>query len=106
MRLIRMEIRPVRGVLAAALGVLSVSVLATLAGPLIVQHFVDSATRGAVVSVLLAIALTYLAVAVIGGATRIGAGYLAIRGCIYLFRWCSFLSLFSIYVSYSTRLSL
>ena len=80
MRLIRMEIRPVRGVLAAALGVLSVSVLATLAGPLIVQHFVDSATRGAAASVLLAIALTYLAVAVIGGATRIGAGYLAVRG--------------------------
>jgi ATP-binding cassette subfamily B protein len=79
-RLLRQEIRPVRSAVAAALGVLIVSVLATLAGPLIVQHFVDRATGGAAASALVTIALTYLAAAAVGGATRIGAGYLAVRG--------------------------
>ena len=78
-RLLRQEIRPVRSVVAAALGVLIVSVLATLAGPLLVQRFVDRATGGATPSALVTIALTYLAVALAGGATRIGAGYLAAR---------------------------
>ncbi|WP_051845839.1 ABC transporter ATP-binding protein [Streptomyces sp. NRRL F-5053] len=78
-RLLRQEVRPVRLVVAAALTVLLVSVLATLTGPLLVQRFVDRATAGAAPSALMAIALTYLAVALVGGATRVGAGYLAAR---------------------------
>lgn len=78
-RLLRQEIRPVRSAVAAALAVLLVSVLATLAGPLLVQHFVDRATGGAAPSALVTIALAYLVVALAGGATRVGAGYLAAR---------------------------
>jgi ATP-binding cassette subfamily B protein len=77
--LLRQEVRPVRLVVATALGVLIVSVLATLAGPLLVQLFVDRATAGATPSALVNIALAYLAVALAGGATGIGAGYLAAR---------------------------
>ncbi|MBT2675090.1 ABC transporter ATP-binding protein [Streptomyces sp. ISL-14] len=78
-RLLRQEIRPVRTVVAGALGVLVVSVLATLAGPLLVQYFVDRATEGSSRSLLVTVALVYLAVALAGGAARIGAGYLAVR---------------------------
>ncbi|GAB2814888.1 ABC transporter ATP-binding protein [Streptomyces chlorus] len=78
-RLLRQEIRPVRSVVAGALSVLIVSVLATLAGPLLVQYFVDRATEGSTQSVLVTVALVYLAVALVGGAARIGAGYLAVR---------------------------
>ncbi|MFF9346550.1 ABC transporter ATP-binding protein [Streptomyces sp. NPDC014734] len=78
-RLLRQETGPVRSVVAAALGVLVVSVLATLAGPLLVQHFVDRATEGSTRSELVTVALVYLAVALAGGAARIGAGYLAVR---------------------------
>jgi ATP-binding cassette, subfamily B, bacterial len=78
-RLLRQEIRPARFIVAAALGVLIVSVLATLAGPLLVQLFVDRATAGARPAALVNIALMYLAVALVGGATGIGAGYLAAR---------------------------
>lgn len=78
-RLLRQEIRPVQAAVTAALGVLVVSVLAMLAGPLVVQHFVDRATGGAASSSLVTIALIYLAIALVGGAARIGAGYLAVR---------------------------
>jgi ATP-binding cassette subfamily B protein len=78
-RLLRQEVRPIRGTVGAALGVLLVSVLAALAGPLIVQRFVDRATDGATASTLATIALAYLAVALVGGATRIGSGYLAVH---------------------------
>lgn len=83
-RLLRQEIRPVRSVVAAALGVLVVSVLAMLAGPLVVQRFVDRATEGAGSSALVTVALTYLAVALVGGAARIGAGYLAVRSAWHI----------------------
>lgn len=78
-RLLRQQIRPVRAVVAGALGVLVVSVLATLAGPLLVQYFVDRATEGSSRSLLVTVALAYLAVGLVGGTARIGAGYLAVR---------------------------
>ncbi|GAA2425100.1 ABC transporter ATP-binding protein [Streptomyces glaucus] len=78
-RLLRQQIRPVRAVVVGALSVLIVSVLATLAGPLLVQYFVDRATEGGSRSLLVTVALAYLAVGLAGGTARIGAGYLAVR---------------------------
>lgn len=78
-RLLLKEIRPVWAVVGAALGVLTVSVLATLAGPLLVQYFVDRATEGGGQSVLVTAAAGYLVVALVGGTARIGAGYLGVR---------------------------
>ncbi|GAA0676589.1 ABC transporter ATP-binding protein [Kitasatospora atroaurantiaca] len=78
-RLLWKESRPVRPVAAGALGVLTVSVLATLAGPLLVQYFVDRATVGSSQSLLVMVAVWYLVVALVGGASRIGAGYLAVQ---------------------------
>ncbi|MFE0041905.1 ABC transporter ATP-binding protein [Streptomyces albireticuli] len=79
LRLLWHESRPVRPVAAGALAVLMVSVLATLAGPWLVQYFVNRATSGSAQSVLISVALCYLAAAVVAGAARIWASYLAVR---------------------------
>lgn len=73
------ELRPVWASAAAALAVLIVSVLATLAAPLLVQVFVDRATDGAAEGALLHVALGYLALAVFAGATRVCASLLGVR---------------------------
>jgi len=78
-RLLWHESRPVRWTAAVALGVLTLSVTATLAGPLLVQHFVDSVTAGAGASTLVGIAMWYLMVAVVAGGTRILASYLSVH---------------------------
>ena len=72
------ELRPVKGAAAFALTVLIVSVVATLAGPLLVQVFVDRATDGAGESSLITVALGYLALAVFGGGTRVCASFLGV----------------------------
>lgn len=73
------EIRPVRGAASVALLVLMVSVVATLAGPLLVQVFVDRATDGAAQGALVSVSLGYLALAVVAGSTRVAASYLGVR---------------------------
>lgn len=78
-RLLWHESRPVRRTGAAALAVLTLSVVATLAGPLLVQSFVDSATGGAGPARLVVIAVWYLVVAVVAGASRILASYLSVH---------------------------
>ncbi|MGW2088311.1 ABC transporter ATP-binding protein [Streptomyces sp. NPDC001880] len=79
LRLLWRESRPVRPVAAGALVVLMASVLATLAGPWLVQHFVNEASAGSAQSVLMAVAGWYLALAVVAGAARIGASFLAVQ---------------------------
>jgi ATP-binding cassette subfamily B protein len=79
LRLLLREIRPVTGTALIALAVLTVSVLATLAGPMLVQRFVDRATTGTTQSVLITIAVWYLVIAVTGGAARICSSYLAVH---------------------------
>ncbi|MFD0385732.1 ABC transporter ATP-binding protein [Streptomyces stramineus] len=79
LRLLWRESRPVRPVAAGALAVLMVSVLATLVGPWLVQYFVNEATSGSAQSVLISVALCYLAAAVVAGAARIWASYLAVQ---------------------------
>lgn len=71
------EFRAVRWSGAAALGALTLSTLATLAGPLLVQRFVDQATAGTTRATLIGIALWYLTAAVVAGAARIVASYLS-----------------------------
>lgn len=78
-RLLWRESVPVRRMAAAALAVLTLSVVATLAGPLLVQSFVDSATAGSGAGVLVRIAVGYLVVALVAGATRIVASYLSVH---------------------------
>lgn len=78
-RLLYVEFRNVRSVAAGALTVLIVGVLATLAGPLLVQYFVDRATSGRQQELLVLIALAYLLVALVAGAARVGASYLAVK---------------------------
>ncbi|MFH8477057.1 ABC transporter ATP-binding protein [Streptomyces sp. NPDC018000] len=79
LRLLWRESRPVRPVAAGALLVLMASVLATLAGPWLVQRFVNEASAGSAQSVLMEVAGIYLAVAVVAGAARIGASFLAVQ---------------------------
>ncbi|WP_073763837.1 ABC transporter ATP-binding protein [Streptomyces sp. CB02923] len=79
LRLLWGESRPVRLIAAGALSVLMVSVLATLAGPWLVQYFVNQATAGSAQSVLVTAALGYLAAALVAGAARIWASYLAVQ---------------------------
>ena len=79
LRLLWNESGPVRLTAAAALAVLTVSVVATLGGPLLVEHFVDLATAGVGESELVVVALWYLVLAVIAGVTRILASYLSVH---------------------------
>lgn len=79
LRLLWGESRPVRLIAAGALSVLMVSVLATLAGPWLVQYFVNQATAGSAQSVLVTAALGYLAAALVAGGARIWASYLAVQ---------------------------
>jgi ATP-binding cassette subfamily B protein len=79
LRLLWTESGPVRLTAASALAVLTVSVVATLGGPLLVQHFVDLATAGAAEPALITVALWYLALALVAGATRILASYLSVH---------------------------
>jgi ATP-binding cassette subfamily B protein len=72
------ELRRVQGLALSALAVLLVSVLATLAGPSIVERFVDRAKSGAGRNELISYALVYLAVALFGGASRVAANYLGV----------------------------
>jgi ATP-binding cassette subfamily B protein len=72
------ELRRVKALALSALAVLVLSVLATLAGPAIVERFIDRAKSGATRDVLIAYALIYLAVALFGGATRVAANYLGV----------------------------
>lgn len=62
----------------ATLCVLMLSVLATLSGPMLVQHFVDRAVASGTSSELSSLALIYSAVALFGGVTRVGANYLGL----------------------------
>lgn len=78
-RLLWKESRPVRPLSAAALGVLTVSVVATLAGPLLVQYFIDRMTSGSGTAVLAGVAVWYLLVALVGGAARVWASYLSVQ---------------------------
>lgn len=73
------EIRPVKTLVACALGVLIISVLATLAGPLLVQCFVDRATASGGQRTLLLVALAYFVVALVGGSARVASGYLGVQ---------------------------
>ncbi|GAA1247380.1 ABC transporter ATP-binding protein [Kitasatospora nipponensis] len=79
LRLLYHAFRPVRAVALVALGVLTVSVLATLAAPLLVQRFVDVAVGGGHQRVLVTLALGYLAVALVGGTARVAGFDLAVR---------------------------
>ncbi|MFE1872687.1 ABC transporter ATP-binding protein [Streptomyces sp. NPDC059496] len=79
LRLLWRESHPVRPVAAGALVILMASVLATLAGPWLVQYFVNRATAGSAQSVLMMVAVWYLVVAVVAGAARIWASYLAVH---------------------------
>ncbi len=79
LKLLLREGRPVRGTTLVALTVLTVSVLAMLAGPLLVQQFVDRATSGGTQAQLTVIALWYMAVAVVGGAARVWSSYLSVH---------------------------
>jgi ATP-binding cassette subfamily B protein len=61
------------------MAVLLVNVLATLAGPWLVQRFVDEATADGARPVLMALAGCYLAVALVAGAARAASSYLAVN---------------------------
>jgi ATP-binding cassette, subfamily B, bacterial len=78
-RLLWQEVRPVTTLVVCALGVLIIGVLATLAGPLLVQYFVDRATAGGGQRTLLLVALAYLVVALVGGSARVASGYLGVQ---------------------------
>lgn len=77
--LLRRELRPVRSAATSSLAVLVLSVLATLAGPLLVAEFVDRATDGARAGALVTVSLGYLGVALFGGGTRVAASYLGVQ---------------------------
>ncbi|WP_437733199.1 ABC transporter ATP-binding protein [Sorangium sp. So ce1335] len=62
----------------SALAVLVLGTLATLVGPAIVQRFVDRAESGGTQGELIAYALSYLAIALLGGAARLGANSLGV----------------------------
>lgn len=73
------EIQPIRGLAAASLIVLIISVLATVAGPLLVQEFVNRVTDGEAQSALVAVSLMYLGVALLAGGTRVASSYLGVQ---------------------------
>jgi ATP-binding cassette subfamily B protein len=78
-RLLVQQLRSVRAISAAALGTALAGVAATLAGPLLIQRFVDEASAGTTERVLTTGALAYLAVAFLGTIARVGSGYFAAR---------------------------
>ncbi|MBY6307671.1 ABC transporter ATP-binding protein [Streptomyces clavuligerus] len=78
-RLLLQQLRPVRAASVVALLAALAGVAATLAGPLLIQRFVDRAGAGADESALMAVALIYLAVAAAGTTVRVISGYLAAR---------------------------
>lgn len=78
-RLLAREFAPLKWAAGAALAVLLVSVVATLIGPLVVKRFVDQAIAGSGQGTLVEIALLYLAIALVGGTTRVAASYLGVR---------------------------
>lgn len=78
-RLLLNEFRRVKFTTVGALCVLTLSVLATLSGPILVEHFVDRAIASDNSSELSLIALTYFAIALLGGVTRLGANYLGMK---------------------------
>ncbi|MFJ6901721.1 ABC transporter ATP-binding protein [Streptomyces hokutonensis] len=78
-RLLAQQLRSVKAISGAALGTALAGVAVTLAGPLLIQSFVDKATEGTTERVLVTGALAYLAVALLGTIARVGSGYFAAR---------------------------
>ncbi|WP_432190121.1 ABC transporter ATP-binding protein [Streptomyces sp. Tue6028] len=77
--LLLQQLRSVKAASAAAFLAALIGVVATLAGPFLIQRFVDKATAGAAEHVLVSGALAYLALALLGTLARVGSGYLAAR---------------------------
>ncbi|MFB7382656.1 ABC transporter ATP-binding protein [Kitasatospora purpeofusca] len=78
-RLLWQQLRPVKAISAAALLAALAGVAAALAGPLLIQRFIDDASRGSTEHVLVTGALAFLGVALAGALARVGSGYLAAR---------------------------
>lgn len=78
-RLLWREIHPVRGLASSSLLVLIVSVVMTLAGPLLISQFINRAIAGAGDRALVMVSLVYLAVALVGGGARVASSYLGVQ---------------------------
>lgn len=79
LRLLWSESKNVRGVATIAFALLMLGTLMTLAGPWLIEQFINRATGNDPGAVLLQIALAYLGVTLLGGATRIAASYFAVQ---------------------------
>ncbi len=73
------EIQPIKALTTASLIMLMINVVATLAGPLLVQDFVDLAIGGASPGALVRVSLMYLGVALLSGGARVTASYFGVQ---------------------------
>ncbi len=79
LRLLRREFAPVRASAVTAFVVMLAGIVATLAGPLVIQLFINEASGRASRHVLVTYALVYFAAASLGTCARVSSGYLAAR---------------------------